>query len=41
MNIKDDKYEKINKWSEEKWNDPSFAKKYRKDIMRKIVQKYK
>ena len=36
MKIQDDKYEERNA---EKQDDPSFAKKYRKDIMRKMVQK--
>jgi len=39
MKIQDDKYEKRNKWSEEKWGDPSSAEEYREDIMRKLVQK--
>jgi len=39
MKIQVDKYEKINKWSEEKRDVPSFAKEFRKYIMRKVVQK--
>ena len=39
MKIQVDKYEKINKWSEEKWDDPSFAKEFRKYVMMKVVQK--
>jgi len=39
MKIQDDNCEKRNKWNEEKWDEPSFAKEYRKDITRKIVWK--
>jgi hypothetical protein len=39
IKIQDDKYEKRNKCSEEKRDDPSFAEEYRKDITRKMIQK--
>jgi len=39
IKIQDDKYEKGNKYSEEKRDDPSFAEECRKDITRKMVQK--
>jgi hypothetical protein len=38
IKIQDGKYEKRNKWNQEKLDDPSFAKEYRKDIIRKMVQ---
>jgi len=39
MRIQDDKYEKRKKWNQEKLDVPSFAKEYRKEILREIVQK--
>jgi len=39
MRIQDDKYKKRNKWNQEKLDDPSFAKEYRTEIIRAMVQK--
>jgi hypothetical protein len=40
MRIQDDRHEKRKKWNQEKLDDPSsFAKEYKKEIIREIVQK--
>jgi len=39
MRIHNDKYEKRKKWNQEKLDDPNFAKNYRKETIREIVQR--
>ena len=39
MKLQGDKYEKKKKWNQEKLEDPSSAKEYRKEIIRKMVHK--
>jgi len=38
MRIQDNKYEKRQKWNQEKLDDPSFTREYRKEIIWEIVQ---